>query len=131
MGNVLCNGNGWDELRKEAAERSMFELHNIEVLEEMDPVDKPLRLETLEDVIQHVNFHEGQISAFWREQHRFNDRTDLTTRTCQSAMAIEMKEMRRDIAGIRKFIYMAMGAATLLGAIAGTLLQLILASKGV
>ena len=130
MGHVLADGNGWGTLRERAAEQSQFELHSIEALEEMDEVDRPLRLESLEDVIQHVNFHEGQISAFWKEQHRFNDRTDLTTRACQSAMAAEMKEMRRDIGGIRKLIWMGMGAAAILGGIAGTILQLMLTRAG-
>jgi hypothetical protein len=45
-------------------------------------------------------------------------------------MASEMKEMRRDIAGIRKLIYMAMGGATILGGIASTIIQLVLARQG-
>jgi len=80
---------------------------------------RPLRLETLEDVIQHVNFHEGSITAMWEEQHRFNERSVTSTTTCQGAMQAEIREIKEDIKAMRKTIYIAMGGATALGSVIG------------
>jgi hypothetical protein len=95
-----------------------------------DVVGKPLRLETLEDVIAHVNFHEGQISAFWEEQHRFNKRSDATTTTDQSYMQQELKEMRSDIKKLSNRIFFAMGGASMLGAVFAVVATLLLEAFG-
>jgi len=133
--NILLRENGkgedmqkqhvetWERMKKEASKICDKEYLTIEALEEMDVTERPMRLETLEDVIQHVTYHEGQVSAFWKEQHRLNDRAELTTRLCQASVASELKEMRNDIAGIRKLIYIAMGAATVIGSILGLIIE--------
>jgi hypothetical protein len=80
---------------------------------------KPGTLRNLEDVIAWVYNHDGRIDAWWEEQRRFNATTEANTSHCQMFMQGEIKEIRRDIQNMRKTLYMAMGGASMLGAIIG------------
>lgn len=79
----------------------------------------PGTLHTLEDVIAWIYAHDGRIDAWWEEQRRFNANTESSTVHCQTFMQGEIKEIRRDIQSMRKTMYIAMGGASMLGAIIG------------
>jgi hypothetical protein len=80
---------------------------------------KPGTLHNLEDVIAWIYTHDGRIDAWWAEQRRFNATTESSTSHCQTFMQGEIKEIRRDIQSMRKTMYMAMGGASMLGAVVG------------
>jgi len=75
---------------------------------------KPGTLHNLEDVIAWVYGHEGVIEERWRNQFSSNNAVKNTTQMCQTFMQQELKELRKDIQGMRKFIYVAMGMVMLL-----------------
>jgi hypothetical protein len=79
---------------------------------------KPIKLETLEDVIAWASFHDATISAWWNEQRRFNSESGTKTSECQRFMHAEIKEIRKDISAIRRLIYIAMGGVLVMGGVA-------------
>jgi len=83
-------------------------------------------LRNLDDVIAWVHQHDGRIDAWWEEQRRFNSNTESNTSHCQMFMQAEIKEIRRDIQAMRKTLYMAMGGASMLGAIIGMAISAIM-----
>ena len=88
---------------------------------------RPLKLNDLSDVIAWIQNHDATISAWWEEQRRINVAVNDGTRICQGFMQSEIKEMRRDIQGLRKTVYIAMGGAMVVGTILGALLPVLLA----
>jgi hypothetical protein len=80
---------------------------------------KPGTLHTVEDAIAWIYGHEGKIDAYWKAQHDHNETSTTATHACQAFMHGELKEIRRDIQGMTKTIYTAMGGASVLGAVAG------------
>jgi hypothetical protein len=93
-------------------------------------VHQPLTLETLDDTIAWIREHDATITAWWEEQRRFNKGTDHKTFQCQAFMQGEIKEIRRDIQGIRKTMYIAMGGALVLGSVASTIITFFLGNGG-
>ena len=81
---------------------------------------EPGSLKTLDDAFAWIYAHDGRIDALWEEQHRTNGRFDDAISAIQLNVAVELKEIRRDIQAMRKAIYIAIGGATMLGAILGT-----------
>jgi hypothetical protein len=81
-----------------------------------DEIMKPGTLHSLEDVIAWIYGHEGVIEERWRHQFSSNKAVKDTTQMCQTFMTSEIKELRRELAGIRKLLYIAMGMVILLGA---------------
>ena len=80
---------------------------------------EPGSLKILEDAFAWIYAHDGRIDALWEEQHRVNKRFEDTLAAIQLTITVELKEIRRDIQAMRKTIYMAVGGATMLGAILG------------
>ena len=80
---------------------------------------EPGSLKTLDDAFAWIYAHDGRIDALWEEQHRINRRFEDALAAIQLTITVELKEIRRDIQGMRKTIYTAVGGATMLGAVMG------------
>ncbi len=70
------------------------------------------KMESLEDVIAYCHHHEGQISAWWGEQHRLNEIQETRF------LAVESR-----ITAVEKRMVWVAGFAAGLGSIIGTTLQ--------
>lgn len=78
---------------------------------------RPGTLHSLEDVIAWVYGHEGKFEAWWDEQRRINSMHETKNTHCQAYMQQEIKEIKADVRGLRKIVFIAMGAAWALGSI--------------
>lgn len=78
---------------------------------------RPDRIDDLDDVKTWIADHDGRIDAYWRAQHLWNDKQEILSLRLNDRMtALERKVM------------MFCGAASLAGALAGTLIPLLFRS---
>ena len=72
----------------------------------------PRQFETLEDVKAWAHYHDGQITAWWHEQHTLNANNEK-----------RFREIENRVSAIEKRVIWASGVAAGIGAVVGSFLN--------
>lgn len=80
---------------------------------------RPVKLETLEDVKQHIAYRDGQFDRFLEDHERMRRDAAEQRNTCQAGLQSEIAEIRKDLKEMRTVIYRATGGAAAVGAVLG------------